>query len=181
MRKASLLLALLLFGPVLLVAGCGSDDGETTAAGTTVAEEQPAITKEDAGEDEEAGAAEADEDGSGTELVLGDSEFGEMIFDANDQAIYVFERDTGSKSTCYDECADAWPPVLTDDGPVAGKGLDEAGLGTTERRDGSLQVTYRGHPLYYYAHEGPGEVRCHNVDLNGGLWWVLSPQGSPQS
>ncbi len=171
--------ALLLIGLVLLVAGCGSDDGETTDAGTPVAEEQPATTKEGAGEDDEAGAAEQDEDGPGTELVLGDSEFGEMIFDASDQAIYVFERDTGSKSICYDECAAAWPPVLTKDAPVAGKGLDVAGLGTTERRDGSLQVTYRGHPLYYYAHEGPGEVRCHNVDLNGGFWWVVGPDGEP--
>ena len=44
-------------------------------------------------------------------------------------------------------------------------------------KDGSTQVTYGGQPLYFYAHEGPGEVRCHNVDLNGGLWWVIGPDG----
>ena len=59
----------------------------------------------------------------------------------------------------------------------AGKGARASLLGTIRRRDGRLQVTYRGRPLYYYAHEGAGEVRCHNVDLNGGLWWVIGADG----
>ena len=50
-------------------------------------------------------------------------------------------------------------------------------LGTAKRRDGSTQVTYGGQPLYYYAHEGPGEVKCHNVATHGGLWWVAQPDG----
>ena len=62
--------------------------------------------------------------------------------------------------------------------PEAGKDIDRSLLGTTERRDGKLQVTYAGKPLYYYAHEGPGEVKCHNVNLNGGYWWVIGPDGT---
>ena len=50
-------------------------------------------------------------------------------------------------------------------------------LGTVKRRDGRLQVTYADQPLYFYVNEGPGEVRCHNVNLNGGLWWVVGPDG----
>ena len=123
--------------------------------------------------------AKEDGVGEGTTVVLGDSEFGEMLYDADDQAIYVFERDTSDKSNCYDECAAAWPPVLTSGAPVAGDGVDEALLGTTKRDDGSTQLTYGGRPLYYYAHEGPGEVRCHNVDLNGGFWWVVGADGEP--
>ena len=80
---------------------------------------------------------------------------------------------------CYDECAVAWPPVLTDGPPVAAQGADADALGTTPRTDGSMQVTYGGHPLYYYAHEGPNEVRCHNVSGFGGLWLALSPAGEP--
>ena len=110
-------------------------------------------------------------------MVLDGSEFGEMLYDANDQAIYVFERDTTGESVCYDECAAAWPPVVTSGEPVAGAGVDASLLGTTERRDGTVQVTYGGKPLYYYAHEAPGEVRCHNVDLNGGFWWVIGADG----
>jgi len=53
----------------------------------------------------------------------------------------------------------------------------ESLLGTTRRRGGRRQVTYAGRPLYYYAHEGPGRVLCHNVHLNGGLWWVVGPNG----
>ena len=49
-------------------------------------------------------------------------------------------------------------------------------LGTTRRTDGTTQVTYAGHPLYYYAHEGPNEVKCHNVSTHGGLWWVVTPR-----
>jgi predicted lipoprotein with Yx(FWY)xxD motif len=53
----------------------------------------------------------------------------------------------------------------------------ESQLGTVKRRDGKLQVTYADKPLYFYANEGPGEVRCHNIHLNGGLWWAVGPNG----
>jgi hypothetical protein len=60
--------------------------------------------------------------------------------------------------------------------PVAGKGARRSLLGTI-RRGSRLQVTYRGRPPYYSAHEGAGEVRCHNVNLHGGLWWVIGANG----
>src|SRR3712207_1299510 len=102
-----------------------------------------------------------------------------MLFDSKDQAIYVFERDSRQRTVCYGECAEAWPPVYAGGAPVAGEGVNSELLGTVERRDGRRQVTYDGRPLYYYAHERPGEVRCHNVDLNGGLWWVVGADGDP--
>ena len=110
-------------------------------------------------------------------MVLGDSQFGDILFDSRRQAIYIFERDEKNKTNCYGDCAEAWPPVFTEGKPRAGKGVDQSLLGTTKRRDGKLQVTYSGKPLYYYAHEGPGEVKCHNVNLNGGFWWVLGADG----
>jgi predicted lipoprotein with Yx(FWY)xxD motif len=113
----------------------------------------------------------------GTEIALGNSQFGEMLFDSNDQAIYLFDKETSDKSQCYGDCAAAWPPVLTRGEPVAGKGLKQSLLGTTERKDGTTQVTYNGHPLYFYAHEAPGEVKCHNVVGFGGTWLVLGPNG----
>ena len=67
--------------------------------------------------------------------------------------------------------------MLTDGGPRAGAGLDPKLLGTTERDDGSTQVTYNGHPLYYYVDDPPGEVLCQNVDEFGGLWLVVKPSG----
>ena len=171
---------------VFALAGCGGDEGDdaattrTTTDAPTASATKDGETESSAQESEnDAEAAGQDGEDKGTEVVLDDSEFGEMLYDVDDQAIYVFELDKAEKSVCYDECAVAWPPVLTKGDPVAGKGVEASLLGTTERRDGTLQVTYAGKPLYYYAHEAPGEVRCHNVNLNGGFWWVVGADGEP--
>ncbi len=114
---------------------------------------------------------------AGTRITASGSEFGTMLWGPNRQAVYVFQRDGRNRSRCYGACAKAWPPVYTKGRPEAGRGARSALLGTTRRRNGRLQVTYRGRPLYYYVNEGRGEVRCHNVNLNGGLWWVVGPDG----
>ncbi|MBE2320779.1 hypothetical protein DVA67_032770 [Solirubrobacter sp. CPCC 204708] len=121
------------------------------------------------------GAASAS--AAGTRISVSSSEFGPMLWGPKRQAIYVFQRDRFKQTRCYGECAEAWPPVYTTGKPVAGTGARESLLGTIRRRDGRRQVTYRGRPLYYYAHEDAGQVRCHNVDLNGGLWWVIGADG----
>lgn len=159
----------------LLVSACGSDVPEQAVS---AAQPSPAATPtpQDLAATVTATAAEAPAS-RGTVITVRDSEFGRMLFDNRRQAIYIFENDRPDESRCYDECAVAWPPVFSEGEPVAGKGTDAALLGTTKRRDGKLQVTYAGQPLYYYAHEGPGEVRCHNINLNGGLWWVVGPDG----
>jgi predicted lipoprotein with Yx(FWY)xxD motif len=114
---------------------------------------------------------------SGTAINAGPSDFGPMLFDARNQAIYIWESEDSETPECYDDCAEAWPPVLTDGAPTARGEVDASLLGTTKRRDGGTQVTYNGQPLYFYAHEGPGEVKCHNVATHGGLWWVVRPNG----
>jgi len=160
-------LALLLCCGLLALSGCGDDEDEPGAASPTG---QGTATEPATGGGKPAA-------GAGTEVKVGDSEFGDMLFGADDQAIYIFENDPEGESVCYDECAEAWPPVYTDGRPLAGEGVDESLLGMVKRRDGRQQVTYAGKPLYFYAHEEPGEVRCHNVNLNGGLWWVVGPDG----
>ena len=110
-------------------------------------------------------------------IITATSEFGEVLFDGSGQAIYLFDLEQTATPACYDDCAVEWPPILTVGIPVAGKGTDASLLGTTARTDGSTQVTYGGHPLYAYAHEGKNEVRCHNVGGFGGFWFALSPTG----
>jgi predicted lipoprotein with Yx(FWY)xxD motif len=154
------LLSILLFLCLLALIGCGDDDGDTAAK---------------AGSDDT--AIEKESGGTGTTITVGDSDFGSMLFDSSKQAIYVFENDREGSTVCYGKCAEAWPPVLTDGEPRPGKGVKASLLGTVKRRDGRAQVTYAGKPLYFYAHEQPGEVRCHNVNLNGGFWWVIGPDG----
>ena len=115
---------------------------------------------------------------AGTKVTVRQSDFGRMLWGPGRQAIYIFENDEPGRSRCYGECAEAWPPVFSKGAPVAGKGVREELLGTTKRRGGKRQVTYNDKPLYYYAHEGPNEVLCHDVFLNGGYWWVVGPRGT---
>jgi predicted lipoprotein with Yx(FWY)xxD motif len=115
--------------------------------------------------------------GSGTGIVVGRSQYGRMLFNTNRQAIYTFSRDTRNRSNCYGSCAAFWPPAYTSGRPRALNGVKKALLGTIRRKDGRLQVTYAGRPLYYYVHEGPGQVRCHDVQLNGGVWKAIGPDG----
>jgi predicted lipoprotein with Yx(FWY)xxD motif len=115
---------------------------------------------------------------TGTVITTDESEFGTMLFNEKKQAIYIWELEGSSKAECYGDCTEAWPPVLTDGDPQATGEVNGDLLGTTKRSDGSTQVTYNGHPLYYYAHERAGEVKCHNVATHGGLWWVIRPNGN---
>lgn len=170
---------------LLVLTGCG----ETTASDpeaedTPTADPPTAQTSETdaAGPDEStepsASPETSDDAPAGTTVTTGDSPFGPMLFDEGNQAIYIWELEPSSEPACYDDCARAWPPVLTEGEPVATGDVRPGLLGTTERRDGSLQVTYNDHPLYFYADEAPGEVKCHNVATHGGLWWVVQPDGN---
>ena len=115
---------------------------------------------------------------AGTMITSAGSDYGDILWGPNRQAIYIWEREPSITPQCYGDCAVAWPPVLTTGEPEAGAGIDGALLGTTTRSDGAIQVTYNGHPLYYYANEGPGEVKCHNIVTHGGLWWVITANGT---
>ena len=107
------------------------------------------------------------------------SAFGTVLIDGKRRTIYAFDKEETRKSECYGDCAHAWPPVLTNGRPWA-RGKARAGLlGTTRRNNGRKQVTYKGHPLYYYAAEDPGQILCQNVNEFGGRWLVLRPSGNP--
>ncbi|WP_310529573.1 hypothetical protein [Nocardioides sp.] len=113
----------------------------------------------------------------GTSVVAAASDYGTILFDAIGQAIYLFDVEGTSGPRCYGPCARAWPPVLTKGRPRAGQQVRASLLGSTPRRDGTSQVTYDGHPLYFSAHEDKHEVECHDVFLNGGNWYAVRPDG----
>jgi len=97
-------------------------------------------------------------------------------------SVYLFEADTGGKSACSGACATAWPPVTTGAAPVAGAGASAAALGTITRSDGTHQVTYAGHPLYYFVEDkAAGDVLGQGVTAFGAPWYVLQPSGSKLS
>jgi predicted lipoprotein with Yx(FWY)xxD motif len=166
----------------LALAACGDDDGEDSGATTTPAasaeSEETASGEEAASADTGSAGGEEKKPAPGTTIEVADSQYGSILFDSDQQAIYLFDKETSDTSECYGDCAAAWPPVLTDGDPQAGEGIDAKQLGTTERDDGSTQVTYAGHPLYYYVDDGPGQVLCHNVEEFGGLWLVVGSGGA---
>jgi predicted lipoprotein with Yx(FWY)xxD motif len=111
-------------------------------------------------------------------LKLRNTRYGRVLFDGKDRVLYGFTRDKrGGKSTCYGACARAWPVYFSKGKVSAMRGVKQSLIGKVRRRDGRLQVTYNGWPLYYYAHEGPREVKCQNVDEFGGLWLVVKANG----
>jgi predicted lipoprotein with Yx(FWY)xxD motif len=112
-------------------------------------------------------------------LILRKSEFGKVIFDSNGNVVYTFGRDKTTTSTCYGICAAAWPPVLTKGAPSVGPGLNANLLGTTKRKDGTLQVTYNHHPLYFYSADKHGKIMCQHAVMHGGIWLVLKANGTP--
>lgn len=113
---------------------------------------------------------------SATTVDVRSTSLGDVLVDATGRTLYLFTPDTGGTSTCYGQCATAWPPLLTSGTPVAGSGVDASLLGTTTRTDGSVQVTYAGHPLYYFAKDSaPGQTNGEGV---GGVWYAVSPAGA---
>jgi predicted lipoprotein with Yx(FWY)xxD motif len=162
-----------------LLTACGDDPGPeadepaSTSSATDQSTDEPTAKMTD---DSPTSTAPAPAE-SGTRIDGLDSDFGTILFDGTGQAIYLFDAETTSKPSCYGACAEAWPPVLTDGTPVAGVGVEKSLLATTERSDGTIQVTYNDHPLYFYAHEGKREVKCHDVFMNGGNWYVVQPDG----
>jgi predicted lipoprotein with Yx(FWY)xxD motif len=102
---------------------------------------------------------------------------GRVLAGPNGRTVYLFTADKGSKSACYGQCAGVWPPLIGAK-PTVGAGLSASKLGTTKRKDGKLQVTYGGHPLYYFAPDKKaGDVNGQGVVHFGGAWWVVSAAG----
>jgi len=160
--------ALLALTTVVALAGCGDDGGSGGAyggrGGATSTETAPAS-------DTGSGAAV---------LTVADAAgVGPVLVDARGFTVYDFHKDRGTTSSCYGACAGVWPPVLTEGAPQARGGAMAAKLGTTKRQDGTVQVTYAGHPLYTYAaDEKPGEANGHDIDSFGAEWYALLGSGA---
>jgi len=119
--------------------------------------------------------------GAAARLTVRSSAYGKTMFGPRAKVVYVFGADRGSTSHCYGVCAKAWPPLVTTSAPLAGPGVEKKLLGTTKRRDGSLQVSYNGHPLYYYSADKVGKIMCQHANMHGGLWLIIKPNGQPNT
>lgn len=107
-------------------------------------------------------------------ITVREGEAGTYLVDGSGTTVYLYTKDEPGVSNCYDKCIEAWPAVLGQ--PTAGSGVEASKLGTIERKNGKTQVTYAGHPLYYYVKDkAPGQTTGQGV---GGVWYLVSPDGS---
>jgi predicted lipoprotein with Yx(FWY)xxD motif len=167
-----------LMAALLLVAACSTGGGATTTAATdlTTATTVGAVDTTSApGTTAAAPATTAAAGGEGVSIVT--SDLGDILVAPDGFTLYVFMPDAQGDPTCNDTCADNWPAL---GGPVtAGEGVDAALLGTATRDDGSVQATYNGWPLYYFA--GDPAVGDTNGQGVSDIWWVVDPAGEPIS
>ena len=143
-----------------LIGGCGSGDSSSASGGSTQAE-APGIAVVSA------------------KRIPG---FAEVLVNSMGRTLYVFQNDRhtpgGASSACYDACAEDWPPLLTEGEPKGENGAFPTALGTFEREDGSVQVTYHGHPLYtYVGDKETGDRNGYHVKAFGGEWYAIRPNG----
>ncbi len=113
--------------------------------------------------------------GPATVTVATNAKFGSILTDSTGKTLYIFLNDTSTSSTCSGACINNWPALLTNGSPVAGSGVDATKLGTTTRPDGTTQVTYNGHPLYYFFKDtAAGDTNGQGIK---NVWYVVSPAG----
>ena len=116
---------------------------------------------------------------TGMSVIAKSSGLGTILTDGTGRTLYVFAKDTGTKSTCSGACASAWPPATTSGTPTGGSGVTSSKLGETKRGDGMTQITFAGHPLYYFSGDNaPGQTNGNGVTAFGAQWFALSPAGA---
>jgi predicted lipoprotein with Yx(FWY)xxD motif len=116
---------------------------------------------------------------SGTAVSTASGTDGKYLVGSSGRALYLWVADPNGKSVCAGACAKFWPPLTTTSAPVAAGGVSASQLGTITRSNGSKQVTYDGHPLYYFAlDKSRGSVSGQGSDNFGAKWWLVAPSGT---
>ena len=111
--------------------------------------------------------------GQSATLGVANENVGKILVDSHGRTLYLFERDSGAKSSCTGACAVEWPPLRATGKPTVGSGANASVVATSARSDGKPQVTYNGHPLYLFsADQKAGETNGQGVNAFGGLWYV---------
>lgn len=149
-RRGRLVAALI--APGLLAAACSSSGGSTAAGGGSSA---PAAS-------------------NAVTIQVSNGH----LTDGTGRTVYLWVKDTGQMSTCNGNCTTFWPPVTSSGKATAGSGAQASDLGASKRSDGTMQVTYAGHPLYYYSGDtAPGQTNGQGNNGFGFLWWEVAASG----
>lgn len=180
MRRTYFAIGALALLALLVIAGCGgggssSSSGTTTSSAPTESKSEPTTETKAASESKPASKPAGE---VAVVKVMNTPDLGKVIVDSKGMTLYDFHKDKGTTSACYGECAVAWPPLLTSGEPKAAGGAEGSLLGTTKRKDGMVQVTYNGHPVYgFIGDKKPGETTGNDFDNFGAEWYALEPNG----
>jgi len=169
--------ALLALVAAMAVAGCGSSS-DSSSSETSNSSGSAYGGSSSQSESSEVKSPPGAESGVAVLTVSNAKEVGPVLVDAKGFTVYDFHKDKGTTSSCYGACAQGWPPVLSEGAPSAGEGASASKLGTTKRKDGTMQVTYDGHPLYTFVEDKkPGEANGNDVSAFGAQWYALKGSG----
>ncbi len=156
-----------LLGLAMLVAACGSSSSSSSATASSAA---ASVAPSSSSSSASAG---------GVAISTAKGSDGTYLIGASGRALYLWVADAHGKSSCGGQCAKVWPPVIATTTPAVSGGVNASDLGTITRSDGSKQVTYMGHPLYYFiADTGPGKLKGQGSNSFGAKWWLVAPSGA---
>ena len=111
-------------------------------------------------------------------VTLHQTKIGKVLATSSGRTLYLFMKDKNGRSACYGQCASYWPPLMKKGTLRAGAGVKASLLGTTKRKNGKRQVTYKGHPLYYFVQDKKaGDTKGQDVNGFGAQWYVVAPSG----
>jgi predicted lipoprotein with Yx(FWY)xxD motif len=182
-RPRTALLGALAAAAIFVVAGCGSGSDTTgsSGGGGSLYGSGGGGSSTTSGYGAGAGTSGAAGGGGGVAVVsvANNPKLGKILVNSKGFTLYDFHKDKGTKSACSGACAKVWPPLTGSGTPTAKGGAEASKLGTTKRSDGTMQVTYAGHPLYtYVSDKQPGDVTGNDFTSFGGEWYALTPSGA---
>lgn len=168
MKKTLPILAALALIGVLAMAGCGSSSNSSSSGGAY-----------GGGEETTSKPAASTTASTGAPITVGTAKgVGKVLVDSNGMTLYYFQKDQNGESACYGACEQGWPPLTTEGAPQAGEGAMASKLGTTKRKDGTVQATYNNWPLYTFVEDKkPGEDNGTDSKAFGASWYPLHPNG----
>ena len=170
MNRKTYAIALLAVAAALVLAACGGSSGSSGGYSGKGGGAYAAPSEET--------TAGSGAEGAAMVSLANASDLGMVLVDSKGFTLYDFHKDKGTTSSCYGACAEFWPPLLTEGEAEVGNGASASMLGTTKRNDGTVQVTYNGHPLYLFAEDKkPGEANGNDVSAFGGQWYALKANG----
>jgi predicted lipoprotein with Yx(FWY)xxD motif len=141
----------------LIIAGCGSGGGGSSSGS----------------------AAPAASSSAGGGVSAASTSLGKIVVGPSGRTLYLFAKDSGTKSMCAGACASNWPPFTASSKPSAAGGIPAGSISLAKRADGAKQVTLDGHPLYYFAgDQAPGQLNGQGVNEFGGKWTTVAPSGT---